>query len=327
VILLLIPYPIHVSGDFEVITLQRPEVRTLTDGIVSEILVRAGQTVKNGEPVARLLDTYLLIERAKLQAELDSKRASLRLAEKGYRQEEIEKARLKLQELASMVDLSRRQLDRVRQLGKAGIVAAEELERARSEHTQKNKELAQAEQELKQRLKGSREEEIEQARAEVDQLNARVRELDQHLEWTTVLAPIAGIVVTPEHELQAQIGKHVDRGTSLMRIVDPESVVARIQVSENEFGDIAVGHEVELRSFQYPQQVFASAINSIEPTVERPTEFSSTISVLSRLENQDARLRLGSTGKAKIDCGTRFIGYIIYRRFLRSLLIQIWSWY
>jgi multidrug resistance efflux pump len=324
---LLIPYPINVSGDFEVITLEPAQVHTLTDGIIDQVLVHAGERVEKGAVVARLLDTYLQIDKAKLDAQLKEKKAQLLLAQRGYRQEEIEKARLKQQELQAMVSLARGQAQRNAELHKAGILSVEELERTRTDYIQKNKELAQAEQELKQRVRGLREEEIDQAKAEVEQLQAQVAELDQHLAWTEVVASGSGLVITPEHELRSLVGQHVAKGSAILKIVDPERLVARIQVPESEFGDVAVGQKVSLRAYQLPSDVISGVVDSIEPTVERLNEFATTVPVLSKLEDARGRLRPGTTGKAKIDCGPKFIGYIIYRRFLRSIFVQIWSWY
>src|SRR4051812_24789808 len=85
VLALLIPYPLSITGDFEVISLKPLMVRNKVEGTLSEILVKMGDRVEEGQVVARLLDVELKLERVKVSAQLLEVEAELRLARKGYR--------------------------------------------------------------------------------------------------------------------------------------------------------------------------------------------------------------------------------------------------
>ena len=55
-LIMLIPYPLSITGDFEVISLRPLQVRNKVEGTLTEIMVNMGEQVKEGKVVARLLD-------------------------------------------------------------------------------------------------------------------------------------------------------------------------------------------------------------------------------------------------------------------------------
>jgi multidrug resistance efflux pump len=325
---LCIPYPLSITGDFEVISLRPLMVRNQVEGALAEILVKMGDRVAEGQVVARLLDTELKLERAKIAAQLEEVEASLRLIKKGYRAEEIQIARSRVQALQADVALKEANLRRETALFEGGAVARARVDEATNAHAQARGSLDQAMQELKKLSAGYRAEEIAQASARVEQIEGQLATIEQHLAWTEIKAPMAGEVVTPDHELQKLLGTLLPRGASIMELVEPRALVARVEVPESEFGDVALGQEVALRAFQFPDATFAGVVDAIEPQVTQASEFSSFVPVLTRIE--DARwslLRVHTRGRAKISLGSSPLGYVLYRRVLRSTFVKVWSWY
>jgi multidrug resistance efflux pump len=327
-VVLLLPYPLSITGDFEVISGKPLMVRNKVEGTLSEILVKMGDRVASGQVVARLLDVELKLERAKVQSQLLEVEAQLRLTQKGFRTEEIQIARLRVRGLQSDVTLKQADLKRETALFRAGDVPKARLDEARNAYAQASAALAQASQELKKLTTGYREEEIAQAAARVEQLKGQLAATEQHLEWTQIKAPAAGQVVTPDHELQKLLGTLVPRGAPILEIVEPRELVARIEVPEQEFGDVSLGQDVDLRAFQYPSSTFEGVVDTIEPQVTRVNEFSSIVPVLTRIKDDRwSLLRVHTKGRAKIALGFSPLGYVLYRRFLRSTFVKIWSWY
>jgi HlyD family secretion protein len=327
-LVLLFPYPLSITGDFEVISGKPLMVRNKVEGTLNEILVKMGDRVEAGQVVARLLDVELKLERAKVQSQLVEVEAQLRLTQKGFRAEEIQIARLRVQGLRADVGVKAADLRRETALFKAGDIPKARLDEARNAHVQASASLAQATQELKKLTTGYREEEIAQAAARVEQLKGQLAATEQHLEWTQIKAGTSGQVVTPDHELQKLLGTLVPRGAPILEIVEPRELVARIEIPEHEFGDVRLGQDVDLRSFQYPDSTLSGVVDTIEPQVTQVNEFSSVVPVLTRIK--DARwslLRLHTTGRGKIALGYSPLGYVLYRRVLRSTFVKIWSWY
>lgn len=327
-LVLLFPYPLSITGDFEVISGKPQMVRNKVEGTLNEILVKMGDHVDAGQVVARLLDLELKLERAKVQSQLLEVEAQLHLTRKGFRSEEIQIARLRVQGLGADVALKTADLKRETALFRAGDVPRARLDEAKNAYVQASGALAQASQELKKLTTGYREEEIAQAAARVEQLKGQLAATEQHLEWTQIKAPSAGQVVTADHELQKLLGTLVPRGAAILEIVEPRELVARIEIPEHEFGDVRLGQDVDLRSFQYPDSTFTGVVDTIESQVTQVNEFSSVVPVLTRIK--DARwslLRIHTRGRAKISLGFSPLGYVLYRRILRSTFVKIWSWY
>src|SRR5262245_14669251 len=240
---LLFPYPLSITGDFDVISGKPLMVRSKVEGTLSEILVKMGDHVDAGQLVARVLDVEMKLERAKVQSQLLEVEAQLRLTKKGFRTEEIQIARLRAQGLSSDVALKSADLKRETALFRAGDVPKARLDEAKNAYAQASAAFAQASQELKKLTTGYREEEIAQAAARVEQLKGQLTATEQRLEWTQIKAPAAGQVVTPDHELQKLLGTLIPRGAAIVEIVEPRDLVARIEVPENEFGDVSLGQD------------------------------------------------------------------------------------
>jgi HlyD family secretion protein len=328
VLVLLIPYPLSITGDFEVISLKPLMVRNKVEGTLAEIRVKMGDHVKEGDVVARLLDVELKLERAKVQSQLLEVEAQLRLTQKGYRTEEIQIARFRVEGLKADVALKAANLKRETALFAAGDIPKARLDEATNAHVQARGSLDQATQELSKLSAGYREEEIAQAAARVEQLKGQLAATEQHLEWTELKAPTTGVVVTPDRELQKLLGTLLPRGAPIIEIVEPRDLAARIDIPESEFGDVSLGQTVNLRSFQYPDSTFSGVVDTIEPQVTQVNEFSSVVPVLTRIKDTGwSLLRIHTKGRAKISLGFSSLGYVLYRRVLRSTFVKLWSWY
>lgn len=327
-LVLMIPYPLSITGDFEVISQKPLMVRNKVEGTLSEILVKMGDRVEEGQIVARLLDVELKLERAKVSAQLLEAQAALRLIKKGYRAEEIQIARLRMEGLQAELALKTANLARETKLFESGDLARSRLDETANAHLQAKASLDQAAQELRKLSAGFRQEEIAQATARVEQMKGQLAATEQRLAWTQLAAPAAGHVVTPDHELQKLVGTLLPGGTAIMEVVEPRDLVARVEVPESEFGDVSLGQEVELRSFQFPDTTFSGVVDSIEAQVTQVNEFSSVVPVLTRIEDARwGRLRVHTKGRAKLSLGSAPLGYVLYRRVLRSTFVKVWSWY
>lgn len=323
-----IPYPLSITGDFEVVSLKPVSVRSKLQGVLVDLKVKMGDHVEEGQVVGHLLDTELKLERAKVAAELGEVDARLRLTKNGFRVEEIKIAKLRAEGLRADVELKAANLTRETALYRAKDSSKARLDEARSAYVVAKKNYDQAVEETKKLSAGFRDEEVAQALAQVDQLKARLALIDQQLEWTELKAPISGQVITPDHELQNLLGAAVPAGSSIMEVVSRGDLAARVDVPENEFGDVRLRQSVQLRSYQYPSLSYRGAVESIQPQVTQATEFASVVPVIVRVaDTKWGELRVHTKGRAKIALGTVPVGYVVYRRLVRSTFVKIWSWY
>jgi putative peptide zinc metalloprotease protein len=84
---------LKVSGEFKVLPIHNSDVRAEVEGIIDEIYVDEGDVVNKGIMIARLSDRDPQADLRKITADIDEKRAKLKMLKAGTRQEEIELAR------------------------------------------------------------------------------------------------------------------------------------------------------------------------------------------------------------------------------------------
>jgi len=89
----------------------------------------------------------------------------------------------------------------------------------------------------------------------------------RELGYTQVRAPIAGIVT----ERLVNLGDHVTENQALFRIVDFDSIVARIYVPEKDMARLAAAQPARLRADALGGVVFRGSIDRISPVVDPST--------------------------------------------------------
>jgi len=101
----------------------------------------------------------------------------------------------------------------------------------------------------------------------VEQAQIALDDARRALSYTEVKAPIAGIVT----ERMVNLGDHVTVNQQLFRIVDFDSIVARIYVPEKELKALAVGQQARLRADALGGVRFRGEIDRISPIVDPAT--------------------------------------------------------
>ena len=100
-----------------------------------------------------------------------------------------------------------------------------------------------------------------------DQAGIAVEDARRNLAYTEVRAPFSGIVT----ERMINVGDHVTLNQPLFRIVDFDSIVARIYVPEKELPALATGLETRLTAEAIGGVSFFGSVNRISPVVDPGT--------------------------------------------------------
>ncbi len=190
------PKSIKVSGNIEVTD---AELSFKIAGRVLERLVSEGESVEEGQLVARLEDSDLAQEVILRRAEVRASQATLDELEAGYRPEEIgqalaavQRSQSRLEELKAgsrpqeilaaeaavenaqvNVDHLRIEYDRQARLLKGNTISQREFDRAKSEYDRALSGLQEAEEKLKLVKEGPRREQIDQAGSALDEARER----------------------------------------------------------------------------------------------------------------------------------------------------------
>ncbi|MEI7817355.1 MAG: efflux RND transporter periplasmic adaptor subunit [Desulfuromonadales bacterium] len=98
-----------------------------------------------------------------------------------------------------------------------------------------------------------------------------------------IYTPLSGVVI----EKMVQQGQYVNTGDPLFNIADLTTVWVEVEVYENEFPNIHVGQQVEIRSQSFPGKPFAGHIAFIYPFLDPKTR-----TVKARVEMPNSGMKL-----------------------------------
>jgi len=316
---------LKVSGEFKILPVDHVEVRAEVEGIVEQVAVEEGMAVEAGALIARLSDREYRAQLRKVTAEIDEKRARLKMLRAGPRAEEIAIARTAVAKAVERVGYARRHLEML-DLGR-DLVSRKEYDEAREQVAVRDKELEEAREKLGMLLAGNRPEEIEASEAELARLQAEQGRLEEQLELLDVVSPIPGVITTPKP--REQIGHYVGKGDLIADVHALRTVSAEIAVSEKDISDVRVGQPVLLKARAYPWTSFHGVVTSIAPVATKAEEGqpARTVVVVTKLDNPSLLLKPEMTGNAKIHAGDRRLLDLMTRRFARYLRVEFWSWW
>ncbi len=99
-----------------------------------------------------------------------------------------------------------------------------------------------------------------------------------------IYSPFSGVVI----EKMVQQGQYVNTGEMLFNIADLSRVWVELELYENEFPNIHVGQQVEIRSQSFPEKVFTGRVAFIYPFLDPKTR---TIKARVELANPGLKLK------------------------------------
>jgi macrolide-specific efflux system membrane fusion protein len=252
--------------------IEQVEVPAREAGVLEELLVREGQMVKAGAPLARIEDGA---------AQLDKRRAELELAAAG-------------KEAANDV--------KVRFARKSLEVAESELRRATDSEKRFAQSVSQSEMDQMKLQVQKSSLEIEQAQLELE-LNQTARDLkanevslaEHAISQRKVNAPLAGFVA----EISRHRGEWVQPGQSILRILRLDRLRAEGLVPAESVSGDATGRKVtlQLKSGQSAPVEYTGEVVFVSPEID---PVNGQVRVWADIDNRDLKLRPGMHGSLTI---------------------------
>lgn len=262
---------------------------------IIELNVEEGDSVQVGDVLVRLKPDNLKSALDRTRASLNQQKANLADAE----------ARL----ASAKASFKRSELEykRQKQLHDSKAISNADMELAEAN-------FKIAEQDLK-----SAEKNVEAAGYVVKSALATVKEANENLMFTTISAPMAGIVSKLDVEKgERVVGTSQMAGTEMMRIADLGNMEVRVDVNENDIVRVALGNEVEIDvdAYSYLDKKFKGRVTSIantanaKATPDAVTEFEVKIRILNSsyqdlVANNKVPFRPGMTASVDIVTNTK----------------------
>jgi HlyD family secretion protein len=195
-------------------------------GEIIELPVKEGDIVKKGQLLIRIKGDQYVAQNERLEANLQSSKANLKMRE---------------------AELTKVELDynRVKELHGKGLASDSELESARSNFLS-TKAAYQA------------------AEANVAQSEASLKEIMDQISKTAIRSPMDGVVTKLNVELGERVfGAGFSMGSDIMTISDLRNIEAVVEVDENDVVLVSVGDTATIKVDAFKDQEFAGIVSEI----------------------------------------------------------------
>jgi multidrug resistance efflux pump len=235
-VLLLGRMELRVSGEFKVLPVHNADIRAEVEGRIEEIYLNEGDQVKEGDLIARLSDRDYRAELEKIEAEMDGKRANLKMLKAGPRPEEIELVRMEVETARTRQEHALRRYQEAEQIHAEGLSgsrsrvakAKERLSYAGSylktfQELLEAKVISRLEIERAEEQVAVREKELEEARAELEIVLA-----NDLAEFKRELA----VAEKESEETKGRLGL-LQMGSRPEKIEANEAEIARLETQHN----------------------------------------------------------------------------------------------
>lgn len=218
------------------------DVRTVSlafqvSGRLESINFEEGQKVKKGDIIATLDKALYKEQLNQVAAQVEVRKAQLSKLEKGYRVEEIEKARATMNQKKALMQNTKTTLKRYKKLISTKSISQESFDDLKTAYESANALYQFSKNSLKLLQNGYEKEDILSAKA---QLTALISQRNQHqlnLDYTTLYAPSNGTILTRIFE----VGSIINASQVVVEVAKDDDYWVRSYISERYLGLIKQG--------------------------------------------------------------------------------------
>ncbi len=270
--------------------INKVELKSKASGLVEKLYVDINQTVKKGQVLAQLDQQEILAQVAAQRAQLAAQEANVTTFTANIAQDRVNAA-------APDLPMYQETYQRNVQMLKDGIVSQQALDNAERDYlAQKNKRDGAV------ALIGVDQAKLKQAEAQVQQAKASLDQLNQQLSYTTLVAPIDGMILSRDVEVGDAVSSILILGstaTLVMTIGDVHQVYVDGKVDEADIGNVYLGQPARIHVESFPNKTFDGKVTKISPLgVEKDNV--TTFEVRVSIDNPTGELKALMTANAEI---------------------------
>jgi HlyD family secretion protein len=276
------------TGKIQPIT--KVELKSKASGLVEKLFVDINQHVQKGQVLAQLDQQEILAQVAAQKAQLSSMEANV-----GTYQQNI--AQDKVNAEAPDLPMYKETYQRNLEMAKQGIVSQQTLENAQRDYLANKNKQAGAQAQI-----SVDEAKLRQAQAQVKQAQASLDQLNEQLSYTTLVAPMDGVVLSRDVEIGDAVSSILVLGstaTLVMTLGDTTQVYVNGKVDEADIGNVYLGQSARIRVESFPSKIFNGKVTKIAPLgVEKDNV--TTFEVRVSIDNPTGELKANMTANAEI---------------------------
>ena len=232
------PVPEQLQGQMEA---TETDIAPKITARIAQVLVQEGDTVAVGALLVRTDSPEVAAKLAQAQAAPQAAQSVADKARNGARPQEIEMARLQWQRAQTAAELARTSFQRVDNLFREGLVAAQKRDEAAANHKASRDQALAARAQYDLARAGARTEDQAAAAAQVRQVGGVVAEAEAARAETTLQSPVAGEVA----KVLAKVGELSPQGVAVVTVVDLADQWVVLNVREDRLQRFAMGSEFD----------------------------------------------------------------------------------
>ncbi|MGA8780244.1 MAG: efflux RND transporter periplasmic adaptor subunit [Terracidiphilus sp.] len=276
------------TGKIQPIT--KVEVKSKASGIVQKLYVDINDQVKKGQELA-------LLDQQEIEDQVDAQRAQLASSEANVTTYEANIQQDKVNAAAPDLPMYKATLDRNAEMQKEGIVSRQTLDDANRDYvaelTKRDASKAQI---------GVDTAKLKQARAQVLQSEASLKQLEQQLAYTTIVAPMDGVILSRDVEMGDAVSSILVLGSTATLVMtegDTTQVYVQGKVDEADIAHVYLGQQARIKVESFRDRLFYGKVTKIAPMgVEKDNV--TTFEVRVSINNPGGELKANMTANAEI---------------------------
>lgn len=276
------------TGKIQPIT--KVEVKSKASGIVEKLYVDINNHVHKGQELAQL-------DQVEILAQVDAQRAQLAAAEANVGTYEANIEQDRVNAAAPDLPMYRATLDRNLQMQKEGVVSRQALDDANRDYLAALNKRDAAKAQI-----GVDTAKLKQARAQVLQSQASLKQLEEQLSYTTIVAPMDGVILSRDVEIGDAVSSILVLGSTATLIMtegDTTQVYVQGKVDEADIAHVYMGQPARIKVESFRDRIFHGKVTKIAPLgVEKDNV--TTFEVRVSIDNPGGELKANMTANAEI---------------------------
>jgi HlyD family secretion protein len=276
------------TGKIQPIT--KVEVKSKASGIVQKLYVDINDRVKKGQELA-------LLDQQEIQDQVDAQRAQLASSEANVTTYEANIEQDKVNAAAPDLPMYKATLDRNLEMQKEGIVSRQTLDDTNRDYlaalTRRDAARAQI---------GVDTAKLKQAHAQVLQSQASLKQLEEQLAYTTIVAPMDGVILSRDVEMGDAVSSILVLGSTATLVMtegDTSQVYVQGKVDEADIAHVYLGQPARIKVESFRDRLFTGKVTKIAPMgVEKDNV--TTFEVRVSINNPGGELKANMTANAEI---------------------------
>lgn len=261
-------------------------VTSKISGKIASVKVDVGQSVKKGDVLFTLDSNELQDQYGEAQGALDSAEANLIHTSDSALAQQLIQAQEAQKQAQVQYDDAKRNLDTTQALFAQGAETKQDLDDMQSKFNDAEAQLNSANDTLNLINNKLGPQTTNVAQAQVQQAQASLKLAADQLSDAVITSPIDGIVSARN----VDPGEMVSSATNAFSIIDDSSLMAEINVTDNDLTKIQIGQVIPIKVDALDNQSFTGTVDSISPYTDPKTNLY-TIKI--KLSNQNNLLKSG----------------------------------